>query len=164
MDLTNDERINLKKLISGSDCENNTEIIRTLKHSLLIREDIRRIEIIKKIHASVKENNPDEYREICISKCPFLYTKYTDIFNKLVADELNLDIMSKLLLVLKMIEDEKVDQHEASAMVGKLLKELYVDSAVRRGENLDKKYESEKEPIENGKDISWKAYKMSKIN
>ena len=36
----------------------------------------------------------------------------------------------------------KVDQHEGSVLVGKLLKELYVDSALRRSENLDKEYGS----------------------
>jgi hypothetical protein len=164
MDITNDERIQLKKLMNTSDCEDNTNTIRRLKHSLLIREDIRCIEIIKKVHALTKETDPDQYRDICISKCSFLYKNYTDIFNKLLVDELNLDIMSKLLLVLKMIEDEKVDQHEGSVIVGKLLKELYVDSAMRRGEALDKKYESEKVPPEDGKDISWKKYKLSGVN
>ena len=33
---------------------------------------------------------------------------------------------------------EIVDQHEGSVMVGKLLKELFVDSALKRPENLDK--------------------------
>lgn len=164
MDITNDERIHLKKLMSNSNCEDNTNTIRRLKHSLLIREDIRCIEIIKKVHALTKETEPDKYRDICISKCPFLYKNYTDIFNKLLADELNLEIMSKLLLVLKMIEDEKVDQHEGSVIVGKLLKELYVDSAIKRGEALDKKYETEKVPPENGKEISWKKYKISGID
>jgi hypothetical protein len=61
-----------------------------------------------------------------------------------------------------MIEDGQVDQHEGSALVGKFLKEMYIDSAIRRGENLDKEREEEsaisvdtKEPP---KPISWKEY------
>jgi hypothetical protein len=88
-----------------------------------------------------------------------LFDNYTDIFNKVVRDELDLVIMTKLLHVLKQIEDGEVDQHEGSVIFGKILKELYVDSAIKRGENLDKQYESEKEPQIEGKNISWKEYK-----
>jgi hypothetical protein len=48
MNFTNDERLNLKRLIDQSDCDNNTEQIRKLKHSILIRDDIRKMEIFKK--------------------------------------------------------------------------------------------------------------------
>jgi len=64
-----------------------------------------------------------------------------------------------MLSVLKMIEDGKVDQHEGSVMFGKVLKELYVDSAIKHGENLDKQYETEKVPQVEGKKISWNQYK-----
>jgi hypothetical protein len=67
-----------------------------------------------------------------------------------------------MLSVLKMIEDGKVDQHEGSVVFGKILKELYLDSAVKRGENLDKEHESEKiQPVE-GKKISWNQFKNMK--
>ena len=69
--------------------------------------------------------------------------------------------MGGLLGVLNMIEDGKVDQHEGSVMVGKLLKELYVDSALKRSENLDKTNESaevvEKKDAVNK--ISWEEWK-----
>jgi hypothetical protein len=91
---------------------------------------------------------------------------YTDIFRKVIRDEINYEIMSKLLYVLKAIEDEKVDQHEGSVLVGKVLKELYLDSAVRHGQNLDKKYEAEAEALVSTeskplseKVISWKEFK-----
>jgi hypothetical protein len=74
-------------------------------------------------------------------------------------DEIDLRILSKLLRVLKLIEDGEVDQHEGSAMVGKILKEMYIDSAVRHGENLDKEYETEKVKKEDGRRINWKQYK-----
>jgi hypothetical protein len=68
--------------------------------------------------------------------------------------------MTQLLTVLKLIEDGKVDQYNGSVMVGKVLKELYIDSAMKRGENLDKEYEKDRVvPIE-GKAISWKQYKQ----
>ena len=42
-DLTNNERLNLEKMIKASDAEDNTEKIRTLKHSKLIEDDIQNL-------------------------------------------------------------------------------------------------------------------------
>jgi hypothetical protein len=63
-----------------------------------------------------------------------------DFFDKVIKDEIDLRIMTRLLIVLKLIEDEKVDQHEGSVMVGKILKERYLDSAVKRADTLDKEH------------------------
>jgi hypothetical protein len=152
------EKLNLKQLVNQSECENNTENIRKLKHSVLIRNDIRKMDNLKK---TMRTNNEESFLELCKSECSFLYNNYTDIFNKVFKNELDLTIMSKLLVVLKLIEDDKVDQHEGSVMVGKILKELYLDSAIKRADNLDKQYEAEK-PVQNeGKTISWKQYKYT---
>jgi len=158
--LTNDERLNLKKMINESECGDNTDNIRRLKHSVLMRDDIRKLDTLKNTHTDMKINDNDNFVLLCQNECNFLYTNYTDIFNKLVKDELDLTIMTKLLTVLKLIEDSKVDQHEGSVMVGKVLKELYVDSATKRLDNLDK--EHDKEPMSEGKAISWKQFKQMK--
>ena len=73
--------------------------------------------------------------------------------------ELDLTIMTKLLIILKLIEDEKVDQHEGSVMCGKVLKELYIDSATKRMDNLDKEHNEGKEAPNAGRHVSWKDYK-----
>jgi hypothetical protein len=157
--INNNERLNLKKLVDEMDCDDNTDNIRKLKHSVLIRNDIRKIENLKTKNAELKKSKPDEFMSLCECECPFLFNNYTDIFHKVVKDELDLTIMTKLLTVLKMIEDGKVDQHEGSVLVGKILKELYIDSAVKRADNIDKEYESMKVvPIE-GKKISWQEFK-----
>jgi len=159
--LNNKERLNLDKLIKESDCENNTEHIRKVKHSVLIRDDIRKMDRLKTTHKEMRELDNEKFQQICQSECSFLFTNYNDLFNRLIKDELDLTIMTKLLIVLKLIEDGKVDQHEGSVMVGRLLKELYVDSAIKHGENLDKQYESESKPEKiDGKKISWKEYKI----
>lgn len=160
--LTNDERLNLKKMITESECDDNTDNIRRLKHSVLMRDDIRKLDTIKTTHNDMKTNKNDEFIVLCQNECKFLYANYTDIFNKLVNDELDLTIMTKLLTVLKLIEDSKVDQHEGSVMVGKILKELYVDSATKRLDNIDKKHEGDNEPMSVGKPVSWKQFKQMK--
>jgi hypothetical protein len=74
-------------------------------------------------------------------------------------------ILSKLLFVLKLIETGKLDQHEGSFEVGKLLKQIYVDSALRKAEHLDKKYadKAKRAAATNAapKNISWEQYKKS---
>ena len=63
-----------------------------------------------------------------------------DIFNKLKKDELNLNILHKLLDILKQIEKSELDQHEGAFEVGKLLKAMYIDSASNeRQRRIDKK-------------------------
>jgi hypothetical protein len=155
-----EEKLNLKKLLDNSEYENNTETIRKLKHSIRIRDDIRTVELLKHKERSLMATDPQAFLDLCQHKALFLFTNYTDIFNRILKDELDLDIMSKVLQLLKLIEDGQVDQHEGSVLMGKLLKELYVDAALRRGENLDKEYATQKiEPIV-GKKITWKEYKQ----
>jgi hypothetical protein len=158
--LNGNERLNLKKLINEMDCENNTDNIRRLKHSVLIRNDIRTIE---KLRDTFIQTGDETFHEKCQVEASFLYNNYMDIFNKVVKKEIDLNIMSKLLIVLKLIEDGQVDQHEGSVMVGKILKEMYIDSAIKTADNIDREHTAEKvEPIE-GKSISWKEYKQMNI-
>lgn len=158
--LTPEESLDLKNLVNNSECENNTDHIRKVKHSFKLRDDIRKLELLKMEKATLYQSDPQTFRDLAATHASFLFTNYSDIFNRILKDELNLDIMGGLLGVLNMIEDGKVDQHEGSVMVGKLLKELYVDSALKRSEKLDK--ENEKEVVEK-KDavnkISWEEWK-----
>ena len=163
--LSENERLNLQKMIKESECEDNTDHIKKVKHSILLRDDIRKLDTFKKANRALEIKNLDQYQEQAKATCPFLYINYTDIFNRMIKDELDLEIMTQLLMVLKMIEDGKVDQHTGSVMVGKVLKELYIDSALKRGENLDKEYgtsEAQNTIITNDdteSNISWKEYK-----
>jgi len=162
MNFSNEERLNLKKLIDNNSDSyvDNTSQIRKLKHSIKIRDDIREMEIYKAKNQKLKQKDYSSFEGRLQEKCSFLFNNYTDIFNKLLKDEIDLDIMQKLLYVLNLIEEEKLDQNEGSVAVGKLLKELYIDSALRRADNLDKEHEGEIVPKEEGKKISWKEFKV----
>lgn len=164
--LTPKETLNLKKLLkeNADECQDNTEYIRNARNSDPIRADVETIEQLKRTHSQLRKENTEQFRDLCAEKAKFLFFNYTDIFNKLLKDELNLEIFSKFLWVLKMIEDERVDQHEASVGIGKLLKELYVDSALRRSENLDKQYAEEESapPVVEPKAISWAQWRDAK--
>ncbi len=161
MDISQEDRLNLKKLINDIDCDDNTEHIRKVKHSERIRDDIRSLENLKTKENSLRESDPTKFEELAQTKAGFLFNNYTDIFNKVIHDEIDLGIMTQLLTVLKLIEDKKVDQHEGSVLVGRVLKELYIDSAMKRGDKIDKQHESEQVAPLEGKNISWKNYKMA---
>jgi hypothetical protein len=60
-----------------------------------------------------------------------------------------------------MVEEERCNQHEGSVAIGKLLKELYIDSALKTGEHLDKLANEQTEPEEkkeNGREITWNQW------
>jgi hypothetical protein len=153
------ERIDLKRLVAESECGNNTDNIRRLKHSVPLLNDVRKMENLKRSRSELRSNAFPEFEALCQSECVFLFNQYTDLFNKLLKDELNLVILVKMIQILKMIEDEKVDQHEGSVLVGKYLKELYVDSALRRAENLDKEHAGEQVEYVDPKSVSYKEFK-----
>jgi len=153
------DRLNLKKLISEYKPEETTSKIRTLKHSSKIKEDVERYLKLKSKYARLpKQTQLQMYQ----NQCGFLYENYTNIFNKLVKEQLDLSILYRLLIVLKGIEENKYDQHEGSVMVGKILKQLYIDSALKGGDQNDKK--GKKERKRRGKKLSWAEYKRTELN
>jgi hypothetical protein len=163
--ITKEESLDLKRLLKDSNAEDNTEYIRRVKHSEKIRDDIRKLDRLKKDEATLFSENKDAFNVKAQGVSNFLFMNYTDIFNRVITDELDLAIMSRLLAVIKMIEDGQVDQHEGSVLVGKILKELYVDSALKRCDNLDKENEKdkdkekEKEKVADVKPISWAQWR-----
>ena len=158
--MANCEKLDLKQLLdNNSSYVDNTEHIRSLKHSTLLRDSVRKIENLKVSQLEMKQTDNAGFIELCKNECRFLYDGYTDIFNKLVKDEIDLTIMTKLLTVLKLIEDGKMDQNDGSVMVGKILKELYVDSALKRADALDKEHDDGKPKPILGKPINWNEYK-----
>jgi hypothetical protein len=106
-------------------------------------------------------NNQDLISQNAPLECNFLFTYYTDIYNKIRKDEIDLSILNRFLNVLRQIEDGLLDQHEGAFVVGTLLKELYVDSALKKAEKLNEQVSEivpEEKKAENN--ISWKQFKM----
>ena len=74
--------------------------------------------------------------------------------------------MDSFLNILKRIEDGELDQHEGSYLVGKYLKELYIDSAMRNEERIKKMNlkKSTKKTLNVEKNITYKDYKNYNLN
>ena len=81
-------------------------------------------------------------------------------------DELNIQMLYVFLEKLKDIEDQKLDQNEASVEVGQLLKNMYIDSALQRSKKLEAKEKKMKQPKEKraAHNISWIAFKRANVS
>ena len=153
--------LDLNKYLSGDNSEyvDNTNKLRDAKHSTSIRKAINDIEKLRGDTGELYKTDIEAFKNKCIQRNPFLYNNYFEIFNRVSKNEMNLTIMNEFLNVLKQIEDGILDQHEGSVRVGELLKELYIDSALKRSDNLDNENPKENIKLKISKDISWKQYK-----
>ena len=170
-----DDRIMLDKMIKANDAENNTAKIRKLRHSRPLEEDLVNMLNLRKKHYDLKRKNPAMYRNICEKRCQFMFKNYTNIFNKLFKEEIDEQMLYKLIGMLRHIENGRVDQHEASVQVGSILKDIYVDSALRHHEKREKQ-EKKREHAQNRKtpakpkkanpnaNMSYSQFKMSQMD
>jgi len=149
------QRLQLQNMIKANNVEDQTNFIRNVKHSQIIRNDVNTMIMIK----AKFRGDDNKIHEECINECNFLFTYYTDIYNKIRKDEINISILIKFLDVLKNIEDGELDQHEGSFMIGTLLKELYVDSALKKADKLNANDKEREEPKKPEKKISYKQFK-----
>ena len=106
-----EDKLNLQKMINANDVADCTDEIRAKRHSGLIRTDVNRMIAIKRKNAALQQTNPDALEELLIADCNFLFINYTDIFNKVRKDEVDLNILGRLLDVLERIENGELDQH-----------------------------------------------------
>ena len=151
-------RLQLQRMITENNVEDQTQLIRELKHSHKLAADIRALQQIKVRFAG----NPQAIHENGVQECQFLHTYYTDIYNKVKNDEIDLNLLNRFLNVLRDIEDGKVDQHEGSFIVGTILKEIYIDSALKKANKLDAEHsENEQRSVEPVNNISWTEFKKS---
>jgi hypothetical protein len=57
--LSDHERLNLKKLVTEMEGEDNTHNIRKVKHSVPMRNDIRTMDTLKTAHSEMRRSKPD---------------------------------------------------------------------------------------------------------
>ena len=154
--IDDETRLNFDKMLKESGASDNTSKIRNLKHSDKIREQVTLMMEIKKKYPNLKKQTKNRMIE---SKCMWLWKNYMNIYNKLKKDELNLSILHNFLAVLKQIENKELDQHEGSIKIGKILKELYIDSAVQKEKKREAKDKRKRKRDKKVKKLSWTEYK-----
>jgi len=159
--LSENDNEQLKKMIDINNVEDQTTQIRDTKHSAQIRSSILDLLALKRDNADLLKTNKEDFEALAVNKCKFLFFNYMELYNIIVKENMDPTIMFQLLDVLKQIEDGEYNQHEGSFKVGKLLKEIYVDSKLSEAKRLDDKYQ----PIEfiEPKKITWKEYSNKNI-
>lgn len=158
------QKLDLANMIKANETEDCTEEIRSKKQSVLIRNDVKQMVYLKQKYARLASSNPNEFDAMCVKQCNFLFNNYTDLYNKIKNDNLDLRILERFLDILKKIEDGELNQHEGSYLVGKHLKEMYIDSAIKtkeKNEAKDRRKKVQKKPPGVGeKRISYKDFKL----
>jgi len=157
--MDDNQRLQLQNMIQANNVEDQTSLIRNLKHSGILRTQVTQLVLLKSKYGGDAEKINIEG----MSECNFLFTYYTDIYNKVRKGELDLQMLTKFLDVLKDIEDGNLNQHEGSFQVGSILKEMYVDSALKKAEKLNENNELAPEPKKPVVNISWRQFKMSQM-
>ncbi len=155
--MDDNQRLQLQNMIQANNVEDQTELIRSLKHSEILRAQVTQLVLLRSKYGDDSEKINIE--GMC--DCNFLFTYYTDIYNKVRKNEMDLQILTRFLDVLKDIENGVLNQHEGSFQVGSILKEMYIDSALKKAKKLNEENEPSPEPKKALVEISWKQFKMS---
>lgn len=121
------EEFQLRKMLETNSAEDNTEAIRRNKHSKEIRECIQHIIAMKEAHPELLKTDKKAFEALILPNVGFLFFNFMPIYNIMLKD-VDTTVLTNMLDTLQQIEDGVCDQHTASVVVGKLLKQLYVDT------------------------------------
>lgn len=155
------EKIQLQNMITENNVVDQTQNIRDLKHSQDIKRDVIKLRVFHEKNKEMKKCQRNVFDETLQNECSFLYNNYNDIFNKLNDETIDISLLLEFVNVLAKIENSQVDQHTASYEIGKLLKTIYIDSALKQNGQMD---ENNIElggpvPVKTPVNINWKQYK-----
>ena len=164
MVLTEQDAFQLRKMLEAHNVDDQTEQIRELKQSKDIRDSIENLLRLKREHGELLKTDKVAFEEMSMKECSFLFCHFFEIYNKILKDQISLPILYQLLDILGKIENGEVDQHEGSFLVGKVLKEIYIDGKLQEMKELDDKSEASKTVFAESKQISWKEYKTMNLD
>ena len=150
----------LNRLIKENDVQDNTEKIKTMKHSSKIRSDVA---VIQNIKRKLRTRDFKALDKEAIHECSFLYTNYPNIYNKLLKDEIDIKVLYTFLDELAKIENGDQNQHEASYNIGMLLKSMYVDKKIGI-ESQEKSIDDSKKKTKPAHKLSYSEYKQGVID
>jgi hypothetical protein len=151
------DKFQLRQMIEQNNVVDKTDQIRELKHSSEIRKSIETLLRLKTEHADLLKTNKEKFEEMSVRECRFLFFNYMELYNIILKETMDPLILKTLLDVLSRIESGELDQHEGSFLVGKHLKEIYIDSKLAESKRLDALYPAQAKI--DPKPISWKEFK-----
>lgn len=132
------EKLN-EMLKDNDDAVDNTDYIREQKYSDKIKLDVEKLMIFKSKNKELLATNRKEYDVKIKEECSFLSSTFPEILDKLKEDNVDMKLMFQIIQIYRQIEEGKMDQHEASFMLGTILKEMYVDTVIsKESQNREK--------------------------
>lgn len=148
-------RLQLQNMMAESNYDDveTTNLIRQLKHSVILRKDIAALVALCEKY----RDSPEELLIEGMNECEFLHTYYTQIFTRIRKNEIDLGMLNDFLDVLQRIEDGELSQTDGAVLVGTTLKKMYIDSALKASDKLPN-MSTPVAPIQ-FKCMNWKAYK-----
>lgn len=152
--LDSNEKAAVDKMLLENPVEDFTKDIRERSHSKLITEDRDKLIALKHKYSRLASSNKKQFVSICENQCKFLYDNYNSIFNSLLNDKLDMVIFDKFIEILENIENGLLSQHEGSYLIGKYLKNIYVDKKIKTGTHDNKTNKSKKTSKANADDKS----------
>jgi len=156
--MNDNEKYQLKQMLEQNKVVDNTHVLRELKHSSEIRKCVLRMIELKELHLELLQTNKPKFEELVLKDCGFLFFNYMQLYNTILKENIDMNIMHQLLDTLSKIENGELDQHEGSYEVGKLLKTIYIDGTLR---DIQKKDEENKIVYKEPKSIQWSEYKKN---
>ena len=152
------QRLHIQQMMSVTPgAVDQTNLIRELKHSGLLRTEITTLQHL--VQTWLPTDTEADKLTKAAEQCPFLYMYYTDLFNRIRKQDLDITLLHHFLDLLQQIEEGHMDQHDASFAVGTVLKKIYIDSALKRAAKQEEEEEdNDTKPLPLS--ISWKQYKQ----
>jgi hypothetical protein len=138
--MNQDHREKLNEMLKDNDdAVDNTDYIREQKYSDKIKLDVEKLMIFKSKHKELLATNRQEYDAKIKEECSFLFSTFPEVLDKLKEDNIDMKLMFQIIQIYRQIEEGKIDQHEASFMLGTVLKEIYVDTVIsKEAQNREK--------------------------
>jgi hypothetical protein len=156
--MNDNEKYQLKQMIEQNKVIDNTNVLRELKHSSQIRTCVLKMLELKNSHHELLKTDKPKFEELVLKDCNFLFFNYMQLYNTILKENLDINIMNQLLTTLSKIENGECDQHEGSYEVGKLLKTIYIDGTLQ---DIKRHDEENKIVYTQPKSIQWSEYKKN---
>jgi len=154
--MNDNEKYQLKQMIEQNKVIDNTHVLRELKHSTDIRKCVIKLLELKQTHKELLQSDKAKFEELALQDCGFLFFNYMQLYNTILKENIDINIMNQLLNTLSKIENGEYDQHEGSFEVGKLLKTIYIDGTIQE---IHRRDEETKVNYKTPKQIHWSQYK-----
>ena len=144
--MNKEQRDYLEKYMRENNVEDTTEKIRIEKQSIQLREEIRKICLLR-----LKYLRDEDFTKVCDKECKFLRSHHDKLYKKLLENPSieTMELANKMICLLERIEKGDIDQNEGSFEFGNLCKKIYIDPRINENNDIV--------------EISWDEYKKMKV-